>query len=222
MIAQRLAALRAELDAELLAASRVPGSVRILGVSKKHSVEAIREAALAGLDAIGENYVQEAKAKFAPVADLSLERHFIGHVQTNKAKAIVSLFDVVQSVDRIEAAHALGSAAEKLGKSIAVLVQLNISPTERFGATPEEARRIAEAVASAPYLRFDGVMAIGPVTEDRSEISAAFETAAKTFAHVGGSTLSIGMSGDWREAVRAGTTMVRIGTALFGERRYGT
>ncbi|MBV8638707.1 MAG: YggS family pyridoxal phosphate-dependent enzyme [Candidatus Eremiobacteraeota bacterium] len=220
-IAERLMALRRELDDELRACRRAPGTVSILGVSKKQPVEPIVEAAHAGLDAIGENYVQEAKAKF-PLLPEGLQKHFIGHVQTNKAKAIVELFDVVQSVDRIEAALALGSAAAKMGKRLSVLVQLNISPAERFGASLEDAPRVAEAIAAEPALQLDGVMAIGPITSDRDEISRAFELAAKTFALIGGRTLSIGMSGDWREGVRAGSTMVRIGTALFGERRYDT
>ena len=224
-IAGRIDALRREIDEELRACGRAPGSVRILGVSKKQPVESILEAAAAGLDAIGENYVQEAKAKFELLrtagGQAKLEKHFIGHIQTNKAKALVELFDVVQSVDRVDAALALGSAAAKAGTVLSVLVQLNISPADRFGALPEDARRIAEAVAAQPSLRFDGIMAIGPITEDRAEISRAFETAAKTFASLGGNTLSIGMSGDWREAIRAGSTMVRIGTAIFGERVYG-
>ncbi len=220
-IADRLAALRRELNEELRACGREPASARILGVSKKQPAEAIVEAARAGLDAIGENYVQEARSKFSLVPP-GVQKHFIGHVQTNKAKAIVELFDVVQSIDRIDAARALGAAAAKAGKRLIVLVQLNISPADRFGARPEDAPRIAEAIAAEPALQLDGVMAIGPVTGDRAEISRAFETAAKTFALIGGRTLSIGMSGDWREAVRAGSTMVRIGTALFGERRYET
>ncbi len=220
-IAERLAALRRDIDEELRACGRARGSVRILGVSKKQPVEAIVEAAHAGLDAIGENYVQEAKAKFALIPS-GMQKHFIGHFQTNKAKAIAELFDFVQSVDRVDAARALGLAAAKAGKQLTVLVQVNISPAERFGVSLEEAPRVAEAIAAQPSLALDGVMAIGPVTADRAEISRAFETAAKTFAEIGGRTLSIGMSGDWREAVRAGSTMVRIGTALFGERRYDT
>ncbi|HET9030125.1 MAG TPA: YggS family pyridoxal phosphate-dependent enzyme [Candidatus Aquilonibacter sp.] len=219
-IAERLSALRRAIDEELRACGRPDGSVRILGVSKKQPAEAIAEAARAGLHAIGENYVQEAKQKFARVED-RLEKHFIGHLQTNKAKALVELFDVVQTVDRLDAVSSLSAAAQKAEKVLRVLIQLNISPADRFGAPPADAPRLAEAIAAAPSLRLDGIMAIGPITEDRAEISHAFETAAKTFALVGGSTLSIGMSGDWREAVRAGSTMVRIGTALFGERVYG-
>lgn len=217
-LAQRLQALRQEIDDELRACGREPGSVRILGVSKKQPADAIADAVACGLDAVGENYVQEAKAKFDLLAGAAVEKHFIGHVQTNKAKAIAALFDVVQSVDRVEAAQALNVAAARLGKPLEVLVQLNISPTERFGAAPEQAVEVAAAVRSSAFLRLGGVMAIGPVTQDRERLFAAFETAAKTFAVIGGSTLSIGMSEDWREAVRAGSTMVRIGTALFGRR----
>ncbi len=219
-IRQRLDALRAAIDDELRACGRAPGSVRILGVSKKQPAAAIAQAALAGLEAVGENYVQEAVAKFAdPVlAGVSIEKHFIGHVQTNKAKAIVDAFDVVQSVDRADAAHALGRAAVRAGRVLRVLLQLNISPSERFGCPPADAARLAASIVAEPGLRLEGVMAIGPLDVRPDETYAAFVLAAKTFASIGGSTLSIGMSGDWREAVRAGSTMVRIGTALFGER----
>ncbi len=220
-IADRLAALRAELDGELRACGRPAGSVAILGVSKKQPASSIAAAALAGLGDIGENYVQEAAEKFsAPgLAASGIRKHFIGHIQTNKAKALVQLFDVVQSVDRADAAAALGKAAASAGVVLPVLLQMNISPSERFGCPPEQAEALAEMVRGIPALRLDGVMAIGPDVSDRGEIRRAFELAAKTFAAVGGSTLSIGMSGDWREAVRAGSTMIRIGTALFGERR---
>ena len=220
-IAQRFDALRAQIAEEVRACGRPAGSVRILGVSKKQPASAIAAAAAAGLEAIGENYVQEAAAKFADpcLAGVRLEKHYIGHVQTNKAKAIVELFDVVQSVDRADAARALGAAAARVGRVLPVLLQLNISPAERFGCPPGDAPALAERIAAEPALRLDGVMAIGPLDAGPGEIARAFELAAKTFASLGGSTLSIGMSGDWREAVRAGSTMVRIGTALFGERK---
>lgn len=225
-IADRLAALRRDLEDELRACGRATDSVAILGVSKKQPVSSIEEAAAAGLRDIGENYVQEAKEKFAllhsplrQAQDDSFRKHYIGHVQTNKAKALVQLFDVVQTVDREEAATALAKGATSAGRILPVLLQLNVSPTERFGCPPAEADRLVDKIRATPGLRLDGVMAIGPITEDRGEIARAFELAAKTFDRVGGSTLSIGMSGDWREAVRAGSTMIRIGTSLFGERR---
>jgi hypothetical protein len=219
-IAKRAAALREDVERELQACGRAGHAVTILGVSKKQPLSAILEAAAAGITDIGENYVQEAKEKFAAQSkEGSVRKHFIGHVQTNKAKAIVELFDMVQTVDRGDAAVALAKAAEAAGRVLPVLMQLNISPSERYGCLPHDVGRLAEIVLGLSSLRLDGVMAVGPITEDRAEIARAFEVAAKTFARVGGSTLSIGMSGDWREAVGAGSTMIRIGTALFGERR---
>lgn len=205
-IAERYARLRAE----------VPSHVAILAVSKFQSGDAVREAIAAGVTDIGENYVQEARRKFDALA--GVRKHFIGHVQTNKAKAIVSLFDVVQSVDRIEAGAALAKAASAVDKRLPVLVQVNISAAERYGCAPAEAERLAEALRAYESLRVDGVMAIGPITDDRAAIVLAFESAAAAWRRVGGPVLSIGMSGDWREAVAAGSTMIRLGTTIFGPR----
>ncbi len=159
--ADRLAALRADLESELRTCGRDGQHVAILGVSKKQPAGAIVEAVAAGLQDIGENYVQEATAKFASI-DVPVRKHYIGHVQTNKAKAIARLFDVVQTVDRADAAKALGKAASDWGAVLPVLLQLNISPTERFGCPPAEADRLAELVRGTAGLRLDGVMAIGP------------------------------------------------------------
>jgi pyridoxal phosphate enzyme (YggS family) len=209
-------ALLRDVDDELERCGRTAETVTIVGVTKRQPLDRIAEAIAAGLNDVGENYLQEARRKFPSLPPV--RKHFIGHVQTNKAKAIAQTFDVVQSVDRIDAGAALAKAASALGKVLPVLLQLNISPAERFGCPPGEALELAEALRAQAALRLDGVMAIGPITEDEAEISRAFELAAKTFARVGGSTLSIGMSGDWRHAVRAGSTMIRIGTALFGGR----
>lgn len=221
--AERLAALRSELDAELRALGRDPASVAVLGVSKKQPPAALAEALDAGLASLGENYVQEAADKLAALRQgfdglEALRYHFIGHVQTNKAKKIVETFDVVQSVDRPDAARALAKAAAAAGKQLPVLIQLNISPSERFGCPPGQAQELAGLIRGYEALRLDGVMAVGPITGDNAVVREAFALAAKTLRDIGGSTLSIGMSGDWREAVAAGSTMIRIGTALFGER----
>lgn len=218
-IRARYEALREEVDAVARAAGRRPEEIAILGVGKKQPADAVREAVIAGVNDIGENYVQEARKKFALLDDVRpFVKHFIGHVQTNKAKQIAQTFDVVQGVDRIDAGVALSKAAALVGKTLDVLVQVNISPQERFGCAPGEAPGLADALRALPALSVRGVMAIGPITEDREEIRRAFTLAAKTFERIGGNTLSIGMSGDWREAIEAGSTMIRIGTALFGAR----
>jgi PLP dependent protein len=142
----------------------------------------------------------------------------VGHLQTNKAKLVAAAFDVVQSVDRADAGAALSRAASEAGKELPVLLQLNVSPVERFGCPPAQAPWLAEMLRGQPGLRLDGIMAIGPLDVGRDEILRAFELAAMTLTRIGGSTLSIGMSGDWREAIQAGSTMLRIGEALFGSR----
>jgi PLP dependent protein len=214
--AAALAALRLAIDDELRACGRSPGSVTLVGVAKRQPLERVAEAIHAGLADVGENYLQEARTAFAALPPV--RRHFIGHVQTNKANPLAEVFDLVQSVDSERAGLALARAAERTGKRLAVLLQVNISPADRFGCPPEEAPRLAETLRAQPSLQLDGLMAIGPVTQSREEILRAFALAAKTFDRIGGTTLSIGMSGDWREAVRAGSTMVRVGTALFGGR----
>ena len=213
----RIALVREQLADACLAIGRDPASVRLVGVTKAQPRAAVIEAIEAGVTDIAENYVQEAREKLAGIA--GGRRHYVGHVQTNKAKAIVELFDVVQSVDRVEAGRAIAKASRALGKTVATLVQVNVSPTERYGVHPDEALALAEQLRS-DGLEVDGVMAIGPVTDDRAVIARSFETALRAFERVGGSTLSLGMSDDWREAVACGSTMVRLGTALFGPRTH--
>jgi len=215
-VGERYRCLRRAIDEELAACGRRPGEVTLVGVAKRQAPEKVAAAIAAGLGDVGENYMQEARRAFAALPPV--RKHFIGHLQTNKAKAVAELFDLVQSVDRSEVASALDRAARGLGKRLPVLVQINVSPSERFGCSPEEAPGLADAVRALSGLAFEGLMALGPAVADRNEISRAFALAAKTFDRVGGTTLSIGMSDDWREAVRAGSTMVRIGSALFGRR----
>jgi pyridoxal phosphate enzyme (YggS family) len=213
---ERYRSLQHAIDRELRSCGRESASVTIVGIGKGQRSDVISEAIRAGMADLGENYLQEARGKFPTLPPV--RKHFVGHLQTNKAKAIAATFDVVQSVDRAEAGVALSKAAQALGKELPVLLQLNISPVERFGCPPERAEWLAEKLRMQPGLRLEGVMAIGPLTQDRDATLRAFDLAAKTLGRVGGSTLSIGMSGDWHEAVRAGSTMVRIGEALFGQR----
>ena len=211
-VAERVAALRERVDEVAAASGRERGSVAILAVTKAQPRDAVLAALRAGLTDVGENYLQEARSKYDGVP--ACTKHFVGHVQTNKAKAIVKLFDVVQSVDRLDAGLALAKAARDIGRRLRVLVQVNVSPTERFGAPPADAPALA-ARLRAEGLAVDGVMAIGPLEGD---VDAAFAAAHAAFARVGGTTLSMGMSGDWERAVRHGSTMVRLGTAIFGPR----
>jgi pyridoxal phosphate enzyme (YggS family) len=211
-VAERVATLRERVDEVAVASGRERGSVSILAVTKAQPRDAVLAALDAGLTDMGENYLQEARAKYDGLPPCT--KHFVGHVQTNKAKAIVNLFDVVQGVDRLDAGVALAKAARDGGRRLRVLVQVNVSPTERFGVAPGDAPALA-ARLRAEGLAVDGVMAIGPLDGD---VDAAFATAQAAFARIGGTTLSMGMSADWERAVRHGSTMVRLGTAIFGPR----
>ena len=212
-IDERVKNVRARVDAVAVASGRPP--VTILGVTKMQPQDVVRSAIDAGLTDIGENYLQEAREKLSELPPV--RTHFIGHMQTNKAKAIAALFDVVQSVDRLDAGLALAKAARNSGKPLAVLVQVNISPSERFGVDLADAPALAAQLRAAGLI-VDGVMAIGPITDDLTETDAAFARAATAFAAVGGTTLSLGMSGDWERAIAHGSTMIRLGTAIFGPR----
>jgi pyridoxal phosphate enzyme (YggS family) len=215
-LAGRISTMRARIAEAARRSGREPGDITLVGVTKGQSRDAVISALAAGLCEIGENYVQEARPKYAGVH--AARKHFLGHVQTNKAKAIVESFDVVQTIDRLDAGRAIARASRTLGKPVRTLLQINISPSERFGVGPGDAPALAARLREDEGLSVDGVMAIGPNTDDREAIARAFKRAAETFAAVGGDTLSIGMSGDWEEAVGCGSTMLRIGTAIFGER----
>ena len=212
-IAAAVAAFRARVDAATAAHGRAAGSVKILGVTKTQTRDAVLAAISAGLTDVGENYVQEAREKYRDLP-AGVHTHFIGHVQTNKAKLIAGLFDVVQSIDRLEAGLAVANAARRLGKTPRMLIQVNISPTERFGVAPGEAQALAQRLRDEG-VEVDGVMAIGPAD---GNVDAAFGVARATYERVGGSTLSLGMSDDWERAIGYGSTMIRIGSAIFGPR----
>ena len=215
-VAERVARLRQEVAEVARSAGRHPESIAIVAVTKLHPRAAVDAAYAAGLRAFGENYVQEALAKYEGYPR-DAARHFIGHIQTNKAKAIVRTFDLVQSVDRADAGVALAKAARALDKRLRVLVQINISPQERHGIAPGRAPELAE-VLRGEGLEVAGTMAIGPITEDREAIRDAFERAAAAHAEIGGEILSLGMSADWPIAIECGSTMIRVGTAIFGPR----
>ena len=215
-LAGRIASIRERIAEAALRSGRAPEDITLVGVTKKQPRETVAAAIAAGVREIGENYVQEARPKYAGLG--AARKHFLGHVQTNKAKSIVETFDVVQTIDRLDAGRAIARASRALGKPVRTLVQVNISGTERFGVEPGDAPALAARLREDEGLPVDGVMAIGPNTSDRDEVGRAFRRAAETFAAVGGVTLSIGMSGDWEQAVGCGSTMLRIGTAIFGER----
>jgi len=205
-----------------------PAGARLLAVSKTRPPEAVRALAAAGQRAFGENYVQEAVAKQRALADLDLEWHLIGHLQSNKAREAAEHFDWVQSVDRPRLVAALDKARPPGRPPLNVLIEVNVDgEASKAGCAPEEVAALADAIAAARNLRLRGLMAIPAPHPDPEHRRAAFrrlralhETLAAT--HPGVDTLSMGMSDDYALAIAEGATLVRIGTALFGPRPRAT
>jgi len=198
--------------------------VRLLAVSKTRTAGEIRALALLGQHAFGENYAQEAIAKQRDLTDLDLEWHLIGHLQSNKARIAAAAFDWVQSVDRIKLVAELARHRPEYMRPLNVLVQVNIDDeASKSGCRPEDAFVLAEAIAAEPRLLLRGLMAIpapDPDMESRRDAFRAMKHLFDAFAarHPAIDTLSMGMSEDFELAIAEGATMVRIGTALFGER----
>lgn len=201
-------------------------SVRLLPVTKNHLVEAARSAWLAGIKAVGENRVQEALGKMDEV-DASLEWELIGPLQSNKAKKAAERFAVVQTVDRAKIAEALDRGACEAGRTLRVLLQVNAGrDPAKSGAELEEVDALLEAAMGCPNLRVEGLMTIAPLSDDPSVARRCFaqlrdcrDRLSRDFG-VPLTELSMGMSGDLKEAILEGSTVVRVGTALFGSRGY--
>ncbi|MQA94764.1 MAG: YggS family pyridoxal phosphate-dependent enzyme [Streptosporangiales bacterium] len=225
-IAAGLARVRARVAAACVAAGRSEADVRIIGVTKNHPASDVRCLAALGVTDVGENRAQEAEAKALEVDDPKVTWHFVGALQTNKARSVVRFADVVHSVDRRKLVAALGREAVRADREITALIQVNLAPGtpgvigERSGAVPGEVPGLAAAVAETAGLRLGGVMAVAPLGE---EAGAAFERLASTaerlrVEHPDATMVSAGMSGDLEAAVAHGATHLRIGTALLGDR----
>jgi len=192
--------------------------VLLVGVSKTVEVGRIRTALAAGLGALGENRVQEARGKVAELGR-PVAWHLVGHLQTNKAREALELFDVIHSVDRIDLARELDRRARARGRPVDVLVQVNVGQEPSKGGWPPEAVETAvEALAALGGLRLRGLMAIPPAVERAEDARGSFRALRKLAERHGLTELSMGMSGDFEIAVEEGATMVRVGTAIFGPR----
>ncbi|QSX76632.1 YggS family pyridoxal phosphate-dependent enzyme [Lysobacter arenosi] len=197
---------------------------RLLAVSKTQDATAVAELAAAGQRAFGENYVQETAAKQPALAGLGLEWHLIGHLQSNKAREAATLFDWVQTVDRIKLVTALAQHRAADRPPLNVLIQVNIDDeASKHGCEPGDVPALADAIAAQPRLRLRGLMVIPTPHPDPEQRRGAFRRTRELFdalraTHPQVDTLSMGMSDDHAIAIAEGATMVRIGTALFGAR----
>jgi pyridoxal phosphate enzyme (YggS family) len=199
-------------------AGRHAEDVLLVGVSKTVDVARIRTAIAAGLGALGENRVQEARDKIAEIGR-AVSWHLVGHLQTNKARDALELFEVIHSVDRIDLARELDRRARATGRTIDVFVQVNMGGEASKGGWPPEAIETAvEAVSALAGLKLRGLMTIPPAVERAEDARGWFRALRKLAERHGLPELSMGMSGDFEVAIEEGATMVRVGTAIFGPR----
>lgn len=226
-IAENLQGLYRRIDAAGQAAGREAGSVRLLAVSKTKPAAAIREAYAAGQRAFGENYVQEAVSKCTELADLPLEWHFIGPLQSNKTRDVALHFAWVHSVDRLKIAERLAAQRPEHLPPLNVCIQVNVDDeASKSGCSPAELPALVRAVLGLPALRLRGLMCI-PRPGNHEAFAVLAKTRQDLLASIAGldasvfDTLSMGMSDDLEAAIAAGSTCVRIGTAVFGARDYG-
>ena len=226
-IAERLASTRARIVAAATSAGRDPSSVRLVAVSKTFPIEAIREAYAAGQRDFGENKVQEALEKMASSADLPIRWHLLGHLQTNKARKAAASFAAIHSVDSVELLRKVDAAAADAGRTPELLIQVDLGgEATKFGATSADVPRILEAAAGCKAAQVVGLMTLPPVPEVPEDARPWFRKlrdfrdqwlAAGVPAPML-LELSMGMSADFEVAIQEGSTMVRVGTAIFGSR----
>jgi len=218
--------IQQRIEAACSRCGRDPAAVRLVAVTKTVSVDKIREALAAGVTVCGENYMQEARAKIG-MLPAAASWHFIGHLQSNKARQAAELFDLIHSVDSLHLAHALDKAAAAAGKLLRVLVQVNISGEQsKHGIDPRETVRLVREMSECSHVRVAGLMTIPPLLPSPEESRPYYAALRRLRDDMAGllpgsvslSELSMGMSADFEVAIEEGATLVRVGTAIFGTR----
>jgi hypothetical protein len=220
-LAQRLNAIRDQIAVASEKAGRDPGDVKLVAVSKTHPAETIREAIAAGAAIFGENKVQEAEAKITVLGRDGTEWHLIGHLQSNKARKAVKLFDVIQSLDSLELAQRLERICIEEGRpELAVFIEVDLAGEETKNGIPEsELPELVEYLKSCQCLKLKGFMVLPPYCEDAEKVRPYFKRLRDIRdKYLPGGGLSMGMSHDFSVAIEEGATIVRVGTAIFGER----
>lgn len=228
-IEHNIHSIRERIRRSAAACGRSPEEIVLLAISKTFPVESICQAAAAGVHKFGENRVQEAEHKIKYLRETQkLEWHLVGHLQSNKARRAAELFDVVHSVDSFKLASKLSQASLELGKTLSVLLQVDLGDEEtKFGADPGQTRELVETISSLRGLRLDGLMIIPPYFEDPGQTRPYFAKLremrdtleSEQPGCLGQKHLSMGMSHDFETAILEGATIVRVGTAIFGSRQ---
>ena len=228
-IAENIARIRREMEAAAIAAGRDPGSVQLCAATKMNDAGAVREAIRGGVDCCGENRVQELTAKLADDAYRGAPVHFIGHLQTNKVRQVVGKVDLIQSVDSLRLLEAIDREAKKQGIIQQILLEVNVGEEEsKSGFRTEEVLPLLEKIGTYSNICIKGFMAIPPRAENSGDNLIFFQKIyhlsvdikEKKYDNVMVDCLSMGMSDDFADAIRCGSTMIRVGTAIFGPRNY--
>ena len=228
-IAENVAAIQANIAAAAMAAGRNPKEILLCAATKMNDADAVRQAIAAGVDCCGENRVQELTAKLDQDAYRGAPVHFIGRLQTNKVKQVVGKVDLIQSVDRLKLLEAVNAEAARQGIIQDILLQINIGREEsKGGFLTEELPLLLPDLAKYTNIRVMGLMAIPPICQDATKNDKFFQEIYrigvdirdKKYDNVWVNILSMGMSDDYESAIRCGSTMIRVGTAIFGARDY--
>ena len=228
-IAENIASIRAKMDAAAIAAGRDPREILLCAATKTNDADAVRQAIAAGVDLCGENRVQELTAKLQENAYEGAPIHFIGHLQTNKVKQVVGKVDVIQSVDSLRLLKAINAEAAKQGIIQNILLEVNVGAEEsKSGFAPDEVLPLLEQISEFPHIFVCGLMTIPPISQNSGDnrkffqkmLQLSVDITAKKYDNVLVNCISMGMSDDFEDAVACGSTMVRVGTAIFGKRNY--
>ena len=227
-ISENIAAIREKMAAAARESGRDPSEILLIGASKMNDAAACKAAIAAGIDALGENRVQEMTAKLSEDAYTGAPLHFIGHLQRNKVKQVVGKVDLIQSVGSLELLAEIEKTAAKLELVQNILLEVNIGGEEaKSGFAPEDVEAAARVALECPHVCVQGLMTIPPADAAPEENRAYFNKVRALYVDINAKLfhndfkyLSMGMSGDYEDAIRAGATMVRVGSAIFGARHY--
>jgi len=226
-IKKRLTDIKERIKKTAIDCGRNPDAIRLVVVSKTIPEDTVREAIKAGVDILGENYIQEARDKINTLSAYPVSWHFIGHLQSNKAKYAVKLFDMIHTVDSLKLAHELNKQAKKINKIQKILIQVNISmESTKSGIHEENAQKLIKEIGLFENLSIKGLMTMPPFFNNPEKVRPYFSDLRnlrdkirnEAIKNVNMKELSMGMTGDFEVAIKEGATLVRIGTAIFGER----
>ena len=229
-ISENIAAIRAKMNAAAYACGRDPREIQLCAATKMNDADAVRQAIAGGVDCCGENRVQELVAKGKENAYEGAPVHFIGHLQTNKVRQVVGKVDLIQSVDSLRLLKAIDAEAAKQGIVQKILLEVNIGSEEsKSGFDREEILPLLEQIGDFPHISVRGLMAIPPISQNSGDnrkffqemLQLSVDITGKKYDNVTVDCLSMGMSDDFEDAIACGSTMIRVGTAIFGARNYG-